>query len=38
MAKQRTFLLEFKAQFVLEVLTGAHICQEYRIEDSVLYH
>lgn len=40
MAKRRTFSPEFKAQIVLEVLTGAksgaQICREHQIKDSVL--
>ena len=40
MAKRRTFSPEFKAQVVLEVLTGAksgaQVCREHRIKDSVL--
>ena len=40
MAKRRTFSAEFKAQVVLEVLTGvksgAQVCREHRIKDSVL--
>jgi hypothetical protein len=40
MAKRRTFLLEFKAQVVLEVLTGAkigaQICREHQIKDTIL--
>ena len=40
MAKRRTFSPEFKAQAVLEVLTGvksgAWVCREHQIKDSVL--
>jgi transposase-like protein len=40
MAKRRTFSPEFKAQAVLEVLTGAksgaQVCREYRIKDTIL--
>jgi transposase len=40
MAKRRTFSPEFKAQVVLEVLTGAksgaQVCREHQIKDSVL--
>ena len=40
MAKRRTFSPEFKAQAVLEVLTGtkggAQVCREHQIKDSVL--
>jgi transposase len=40
MAKRRTFSPEFKAQIVLEVLSGAksgaQICREHQIKDSVL--
>ncbi len=40
MAKRRTFSPEFKAQAVLEVLTGvksgAQVCREHRIKDTVL--
>ena len=42
MKKRRKFTAPFKAQVVLEVLTGiksaAQICQEYEIKDSVLSH
>jgi len=40
MTKRRTFSPEFKAQAVLEVLTGvksgAQVCREHQIKDSVL--
>jgi transposase len=40
MVKRRTFSPEFKAQVVLEVLTGvksgAQVCREHRMKDSVL--
>ena len=40
MAKRRTFSPEFKAQVVLEVLTGAksgaQVCREHRIKDTIL--
>jgi transposase len=40
MRKQRTFTPEFKAQVVLEVLTGvksaAGACREYQLNDSTL--
>jgi len=40
MTKRRTFSAKFKAQVVLEVLTGvktsAQICREYQIKESVL--
>ena len=40
MGKRRTFSPEFKAQAVLEVLTGvksgAQVCREYQIKDAVL--
>jgi transposase len=40
MAKYRTFTPEFKAQVVLEILTGARsataICREHRLKDSVV--
>ena len=40
MAKRRTFSPEFKAQVVLEVLTGARsggqVCREHQIKDTVL--
>ena len=40
MAKRRTFSPEFKAQAVLEVLTGvksgARVCREHQIKDTVL--
>lgn len=39
MAKYRTFTPEFKAQVVLEVLTGAksmtEICREHKLKDSL---
>ncbi len=39
MAKYRTFTREFKAQHVLEVLSGAktaaEICREYHLKDSL---
>ncbi len=41
MAKYRTFTPEFKAQVVLELLTGAktgaELCREHHLKDSVLY-
>ena len=40
MTKRRTFSPEFKAQAVLEALTGvksgAQVCREHQIKDSVL--
>ncbi len=40
MAKYRTFTPEFKAQVVLEILTGAKsaaaICREHHLKDSVV--
>ena len=40
MAKRRTFSPEFKAQVVLEILTGAksgaQVCREHRIKEPVL--
>ena len=40
MAKRRKFSPEFKAQVVLEVLTGvktaAQVCQEHRLKDTLL--
>jgi transposase len=40
MAKYRTFLPEFKAKVVLEILTGtksaAEACREYRLKDSLV--
>lgn len=40
MAKYRTFTPEFKAQVVLEILTGAKTaaaaCREYHLKDSVV--
>lgn len=40
MAKNRTFTPEFKAQVVLEILTGAKsaaaICREHHLKDSVV--
>lgn len=40
MRKQRTFTAEFKAQVVLEVLTGvksaAQACREHRLNDATL--
>jgi transposase len=40
MAKRRTFSPKFKAQAVLEVLTGvksgARVCREHQIKDTVL--
>ncbi len=41
MAKYRTFTPEFKAQVVLELLTGAktgaELCREHHLKDSLLY-
>jgi transposase-like protein len=41
MAKYRTFTPEFKAQVVLELLTGAksaaELCREHHLKDSVVY-
>lgn len=41
MTKYRTFTPEFKAQLVLEVLTGARtvadVCRQHRIKDSLFY-
>ena len=40
MSKRRTFRPEFKAQVVLEVLTGAksaaQVCREHQLKDTVL--
>src|SRR5512146_625703 len=40
MAKYRTFAPEFKAQIVLEILTGAKtataVCREHHLKDSVV--
>ena len=40
MKKQRKFTAEYKAQVVLEVLTGvksaAQVCREYQLNDSTL--
>ncbi len=40
MTKNRTFTPEFKAQVVLEILTGAKsaaaLCREHRLKDSVV--
>jgi transposase len=40
MTKQRKFTPEFKAQVVLEILTGmksaAQVCREYQLNDSTL--
>ena len=42
MTKRRKFTPEFKAQVVLEGLTGvktaAQLCQEHRLKDSLLSH
>ncbi len=41
MAKYRTFTPEFKSQVVLELLTGAktgaELCREHHLKDSLLY-
>ena len=41
MARYRTFTPEFKAQIVLELLTGsksaAELCREHHLKDSLLY-
>jgi transposase-like protein len=41
MSKYRSFSPEFKAQVVLQVLTGnksaAEVCREHQIKDSVFY-
>jgi transposase len=41
MAKYRTFTPEFKAQVVLQVLSGtksiAEVCREHQLKDSVFY-
>ncbi len=41
MAKYRTFTPEFKAQVVLELVTGsqsaAELCREHHLKDSLLY-
>lgn len=40
MTKRRTFTAQFKAQVVLEVLSGAksgaQLCREYNLKDTVL--
>jgi transposase-like protein len=40
MSKRRTFTAQFKAQVVLDILSGtksaAQICREYEIKDTVL--